>query len=193
MPGAKWSIVRPSGGTTMAARTRIAPKKSVDSGAEPPVEERAREVVAWLERTGTRETREGMARYAIPSDKAFGVPVGTLREHAKRLGRSHALAAALWDTGFYEARMLATFVDDPALVTPAQMDRWCLDFDSWAICDTACFHLFDRSPHAYRKVEEWSDRQEEFVKRAAFALLASLALHDKRADDQAFARCLPLV
>jgi 3-methyladenine DNA glycosylase AlkD len=91
-----------------------------------------RAVLDWLERTGTRETREGMARYAIPSDTAFGVTVGELRKEARRLGRDHALALALWDTGRYEARMLAAFIDEPALVTVAQMDRWCDEFDSWA-------------------------------------------------------------
>jgi 3-methyladenine DNA glycosylase AlkD len=152
-----------------------------------------RAVVATLKRLGTKATRDSMARYGIPSDKAFGVPVGALRELAKRLGRDHELAAALWDAGWYEARMLATFVDEPDRVTSAQMDRWCRDFDSWAICDTACFHLFDRTPQAWRKVRQWAGRRNEFVKRAAFALLASLAGHDKQAGDEAFARCLPLV
>lgn len=151
------------------------------------------EVVAWLKKRGTKKTRDGMARYAIPSDQAFGVPVGVLRQHAKSLGRDHDLAAALWATGWYEARMLATFVDDPALVTQAQMDRWCRDFDSWAICDTACFHLFDRTPHAWRKVEQWAGRKDEFVVRAAFALLASLSVHDKGAGDEPFRRGLALV
>ena len=82
--------------------------------------------------------------------------------------------------------MLTAFVDEPARVTPAQMDRWCRDFDNWAICDTLCFHLFDRTPHAWAKVEQWSRRREEFVKRAAFALLASLALHDKERRDARF-------
>src|SRR4051812_13729055 len=86
------------------------------------------EVVAELRRRGTKATRDGMARYAIPSDKAFGVTVATLRQVAKRLGRNHELAAALWDTGWYEARMLASLLDEPAKVTPAQMDRWCRDF-----------------------------------------------------------------
>ena len=95
---------------------------------------------------------------------------------AKRLGPNHDLAAELWDTGWYEARMLAAFVDEPARVTPAQMDRWCRDFDNWGICDTVCFHLFDRTPHAWAKVAQWRGRRDEFVKRAAFALLASLAL-----------------
>jgi 3-methyladenine DNA glycosylase AlkD len=89
--------------------------------------------------------------------------------------------------------MLAAFLDEPARVTPAQMDRWCRDFDNWAICDTVCFHLFDRTPHAFRKVEQWSRRRGEFARRAAFALLASLALHDRRSADAAFARCLPLI
>jgi 3-methyladenine DNA glycosylase AlkD len=151
------------------------------------------DVIASLRRLGTRRAREGMARYAIPSDKAFGVPVGAIRSVAKKLGRSHALAASLWKSGWYEARMLACFVDEPALVTPEQMDRWAGDFDSWAICDTACFHLFDRTPHAWRKVAKWSRSREEFVKRSGFALLASLVVHDKQAADERFARALALV
>jgi 3-methyladenine DNA glycosylase AlkD len=151
------------------------------------------EVVAMLKKRGSKKTRDGMARYAIPSDKAFGIPVGVLRQLGKSLGQSHALAAALWKTGHYEARMLATFVDEAELVTPEQMDRWCHEFDNWAICDTACFALFDRTPHAFKKVAQWGKSDDEFVKRAAFALLASLTVHDKLATDAAFLRCLPLV
>jgi len=150
-------------------------------------------VIALLERQGSQKIRDGMARYAIPSDKAFGISVGALRQYAKRLGPNHDLAAALWKSGIYEARMLATFVDDPARVTPAQMDRWCEDFDNWAICDTACFALFDRTPHAWAKVEKWARSRDEFVRRAAFALLASLTVHDKRAGDEPFAKGLVLV
>lgn len=150
-------------------------------------------VIRSLERSGKKSVRDGMARYAIPSDRAFGISVGDLRLLAKRLGRSHTLAAELWESGWYEARMLATFVDEPSRVTPAQMDRWAKDFDNWAICDTACFHLFDRTPHAWRKVAQWATRREEFVKRAAFALLASLTVHDKQADDEPFAQALLLV
>jgi 3-methyladenine DNA glycosylase AlkD len=150
-------------------------------------------VVAWLERTGSKQVRDGMARYAIPADHALGIPVGVLRKKAKELGRDHRLAAALWATGLYEARMLATFVDDPAEVTPAQMDRWARDFDSWAICDTACFALFDRTPHAWAKVDQWAEKKPELVKRAAFALLASLAAHDERSGDERFLHGLTLV
>jgi 3-methyladenine DNA glycosylase AlkD len=134
-----------------------------------------------------------MARYAIPSHNAYGVPVGALRKHAKALGRDHELAGALWETGRYEARMLACFIDVPAAVTAAQMDRWCRDFDSWAICDTACFHLFDRTPHAWRKVDQWSRRRGELARRAAFALLACLALHEKAAADEPFLQRLALI
>ncbi len=149
--------------------------------------------LASLKRKGTKSNREGMARYAITSDKAFGVSVGNIRQLARQLGRNHELALELWNTGWYEARMLAVFVDEPELVTPAQMDRWCRDFDNWAICDTVCFHLFDRTPHAWRKVKQWSSRRPEFEKRAAFALLASLVAHDKSADDESFSSRLRLI
>jgi 3-methyladenine DNA glycosylase AlkD/uncharacterized protein YdhG (YjbR/CyaY superfamily) len=150
-------------------------------------------VVAWLKRNADKKTLDGMARYAIPSNNAFGVPVNVMQKYAKKLGRNHDLAAALWETGWYEARMLACFLDEPERVTPAQMDRWCKDFDSWAIVDTVCFHLFDRVPHAYRKVPVWCRRKPGFQKRAGFALMACLALHDKDADDAVFADMLPLI
>ena len=150
-------------------------------------------VLAKLERLGSKRNREGMARYGIVAEKVFGVSVGALRTLGKQLGRDHELALALWDTGWYEARMLTAFVDEPDRVTAAQMDRWCRDFDNWAICDTLCFQLFDKTPHAFAKVAQWAKRQDEFERRAAFALLASLAAHDKGAADEAFLRCLPLV
>jgi 3-methyladenine DNA glycosylase AlkD len=134
-----------------------------------------------------------MARFGIPSTKAFGVTVGALRAYAKKLGRDHALAGALWKSGWYEARMLAAFVDDPEQVTPQQMERWAADFDSWAICDTVCFALFDRTPHAWEKVHSWACARPEFKRRAAFALLWALRVHDKRAPEQRFLECLPLI
>jgi 3-methyladenine DNA glycosylase AlkD len=140
-----------------------------------------------------RKTLAGMSRYGIPSEGAFGVPVGKIRAYAKELGRRHALAMALWKTGQYESRMLACFVADPERVTPALMDAWAKSFDSWAICDTACFHLFDRTPHAFAKIRKWSASRQEFVKRAAFALLASVALHDRKAPDAQFMAALPLI
>ena len=154
---------------------------------------RVDEVLRWLERRGSKRNRDGMARYGIVAPKVFGVSVATLREIAKRTGRDHELAAGLWDSGWYEARMLTAFVDDPALVTPQQMDRWAKDFDNWAICDALCFHLFDKTPHAWSKVQQWSGRKEEFVKRAAFALLAGVGLHDKSAEDERFLRALLLI
>ena len=151
------------------------------------------DVVAWLKKHGSDAGRSAMVRYALPADNAFGVPVGVMRPYAKQLGPSHDLAAALWATGWYEARMLAAFIDEPARVTPAQMDAWCRDFDSWGICDTVCMHLFDRTPHAWKKVTAWSRRRDEFVKRAAFALLASLALHDRSTGDEPFLHGLVLI
>jgi 3-methyladenine DNA glycosylase AlkD len=156
--------------------------------------ERVREVLRWLEGRGTKRVRDDMLhRYGIAAPKAYGVSVGTIQQLAKRLGRDHELAQALWATGWYEARLLTAYVEEPERVTAAQMDRWARDFDNWGVCDTLCFSLFDRTPHAWRKVEQWSGRRDEFVKRAAFALLASLALHDKREGDERFLRSLGLI
>ena len=149
--------------------------------------------LAWLKKRGTKANREGMARYAIVADKVFGDSVMDIRRLGKTLGMRHDLAEPLWKTGWYEARMLVAFVADPARVTPAQMDRWARDFDNWAICDHLTFHLFDRSPHAWRKVDQWAAKDAEFVKRASFALFAALALHDKDASDREFLDRLPLI
>jgi 3-methyladenine DNA glycosylase AlkD len=158
-----------------------------------PTPDRVRDALTWLERRGSRKNRDGMARYGIVAPKVFGVSVSMIQQLGKRLGRDHDLAIALWDTGWYEARMLSAFVDEPDRVTAGQMDRWARDFDNWAVCDHLCFHLFDRTPHAWRKIDQWSRRRAEFVKRAAFALLASVALHDKSAPDAPFVRSLRLI
>ncbi|MEQ1618997.1 MAG: DNA alkylation repair protein [Terricaulis sp.] len=148
-----------------------------------------------LERNGSKQYFADMsARYGIVTKaKAFGVPVVTLRGMAKAIGRDHDLADALWRTGVHDARMLATMIGDPALVTPALMDRWAKDFDNWGIVDTACFTLFDHSPHAFKQIEKWAKAKGEFVKRAAFALIASAALHRKELGDEPFLKCLPLI
>ncbi|MDR0181818.1 DNA alkylation repair protein [Lysobacter arvi] len=154
---------------------------------------RTAHALAWLREHASDTVRDGMARFAIPADHALGVSMKDIQSLAKQLGRSHELAASLWDTGVYEARMLAAHVEEPARVTPAQMDRWCGDFDNWAVCDTLCFTLFDRTPHAFAKVVQWSSRREEFQKRAAFALLASLALHGRLEDESLYADGLALI
>ncbi len=150
-------------------------------------------VVARLRALGSPETIAGMARYNIPSARAFGVSVGQLKKLAKSLGRDHALAAELWASGWYEARMLASYVDEPARVDRAQMQRWAEDFDSWSICDTVCFHLFDRAPPAWEVIPAWAGAEALYVKRAACAQLWALSVHDKKAPDARFEACLPLL
>lgn len=157
------------------------------------VETRVAAALEALRDLATNHDRENMAKFGIETPKAFGVSMANLKRLAKISGRDHALAAALWATGWYEARMLASLVDDPALVTPEQMDAWLADFDNWGIVDTVCFCLFDRTPHAFAKVELWSRLEEEQQKRAAFALLACLALHSKGGDDAPFLAALPLI
>jgi 3-methyladenine DNA glycosylase AlkD len=152
------------------------------------------EVLDCLHAKSSKKFLEEMgSRYGIHTDKAMGVPMSAVLKLAKEVGGNHELAAALWKTGWYEARTVAALIEEPGRVSSAQMDRWCRDFDNWAICDTVCFKLFDRTAHAFEKVGQWAERKEEFVKRAAFALLASLALHDKSADDAKFLNCFPLI
>jgi 3-methyladenine DNA glycosylase AlkD len=154
----------------------------------------AQSVLATLNRLGSPRFRAEMeTRFGIVTKDAFGVRMNEMQRVAKQLGRNHELALALWDTGNYEARTVAAYVAEPERMTSALMDRWCRDFDNWAICDTVCFKLFDQSPHAYDKVAEWAERKDEFQKRAAFALLACLALHDKEADDKTFTKLLPVI
>ena len=150
-------------------------------------------VLAWLERRGTRRNIAGMARFGITSPKAFGVSMATMRPLVRKLGHDHALAQALWNSGWHEARILASFVDEPARVTAAQMDRWARDFDNWAVCDSVCFHLFDRTPHAWKKAAQWSRNDSEFITRAAFALMAGLTVHDQGSPDPPFVRLLPII
>jgi 3-methyladenine DNA glycosylase AlkD len=158
-----------------------------------PLATQVQDALSWLEKKSTRRDRENLARFGITAPRAFGVSMANIQALAKQLGRSHDLATALWQSGWYEARLLTAFVDEPARVTPRQMDRWCREFDNWGICDTVCFHLFDRTPFAWAKVHAWHDRGDEFVKRAAFALLASLALHDRSRGDAAFLEGLELI
>ena len=154
---------------------------------------RLREALDLLEKAGDRRTREGYARYGIVAPKSLGVPMAKIQAIAKNLGTDHALALALWETEWYEARLLCAFVADAQSLTAAQMERWTKDFDNWGVCDTLCFKLYDRSPHAWKKLAPWAKKKDEFVRRAAFALLASLALHDKAAKDAAFIATLPLI
>ena len=157
------------------------------------VPELARAALADLKAKSTAKDRANLVRFGIGAKRALGVSMGNVQAIAKTLGRSHELAQALWDTGVYEARMLAAFVDEPQRVTKAQMDRWCRDFDNWGVVDTLCFCLFDRAPDAWAMVAPWSEKRDEFGRRAAFALLASLTGHDKSASDAKFLEGLRLV
>jgi 3-methyladenine DNA glycosylase AlkD len=136
---------------------------------------------------------EGMARYGIRTDRAVGVTVTELRRLARGLRPDHELAAALWTSGVHEARILASLIDDPELVTEAQMDAWVPGFDSWDVCDGVCGNLFDRTPFALDKAVEWSGREPEFERRAGFALMAWTAVHRKDLPDAAFAALLPTI
>lgn len=153
----------------------------------------SREILAQLKSLHNPRNVAGMARFGINPHNTYGISIPTLRRIAKQVGQDHHLARELWQSGIHEARILAALVDVPEQVTAAQMERWVRDFDSWDVCDQVCSNLFDKTAFAYRKAVAWSRRDEEFVKRAGFALMAALAWHDKNASAAAFRQFLPAI
>jgi 3-methyladenine DNA glycosylase AlkD len=151
------------------------------------------EVVDRLKAYSDSAAVAGMARFGINPSNTLGVSIPVVRKIAKEIGRDHRLAQELWASQIHEARILAAMIDEPQKATAAQMEGWVKDFDSWDVCDQCCSNLFDKTPFAYQKAFEWSSRKEEFVKRAAFALIASLAVHDKQAKNSQFQTLLPLI
>ncbi len=150
------------------------------------------EIIQTLHSLSNPKNIAGMARYGINPSHNLGVPIAQLRPLAKKIGKNHPLAQRLWVSGIHDARLLACFIDDPTDVTPAQMDAWADDFDSWDICDQACTSLFDQTSYAYKKIRQWANDKKEFKKRAAFSLIAGLAVHDKDAPDSTFEHFFPL-
>jgi 3-methyladenine DNA glycosylase AlkD len=153
----------------------------------------ARSIVAELRLAADPSRKPGMARVGISVDRALGVSIPQLRATAKRIGRDHDLAQALWTTKIHEAQILASMIDEPALVTREQMEEWVADFASWDVCDQVCGNLFGATPHAYTVARAWVRRPEEFVRRAGFTLIAERAVRDKAASDDVFLRFLPVI
>lgn len=160
------------------------------------------ELLARLHGLESAANRAGMARFGIAVDNALGISMTALRALAREVLRPikrdaaarHELAAELWASGIHEARILASLVDDPALVTSEQMESWAAAFDSWDLCDQVCANLFDKTELAWTMAEQWATRDEEFVRRAAFSLMAALAWHrPEAAADDRLAAYLPLI
>jgi 3-methyladenine DNA glycosylase AlkD len=155
------------------------------------------DVLKQLESLGSEENVAGMERFGIKSEKAFGITAPILKQFAREVKKQtadrHALALELWKTGNYEARTVAFLIDDPKQVMPKQMDAWAKDFDNWATVDGTCSYLFCRTPFAYEKAIEWAGKKPEFIKRAGFSLMAYLAVHDKKVEDEKLAAFFPLI
>ena len=152
-----------------------------------------KDVLRKLKDLANLKAVEGMAKFGITSKKIYGVSIPNLRKIAKEIGTNHQLALELWDEGIREARILASMIDDPALVTEKQMEKWVKDFDSWEVCDQCCMNLFWQMPYVFEKAKEWTSRKEEFVKRAGFALMAVLAWKDKEAKNKDFTKFFSVI
>jgi 3-methyladenine DNA glycosylase AlkD len=136
---------------------------------------------------------DGMARFGLTIEKRLGVSVPDMRRIAKTIGRNHQLALELWNAGIAEARIVASMIDDPGRVTEKQAEHWVRDFNSWDVCDQVCQNLFGKTPWAWQKIPDWTERDEEYVKRAGYSLIANLASHDKHATDERFIQLFPLL
>ena len=151
------------------------------------------EVLEMLAAKANPDQLAGMAKYGMTVENRLGVKVPQIRRIAKEIGKNHKLALELWETGITETMIIASMVDVPDEVTEEQMEAWVLDFDSWDVCDQVCMNLFDKTTLVWKKIHDWSDREEEFVKRAAYALIACLAVHDKGASDEVFISLIPVI
>ncbi|MCK5044362.1 DNA alkylation repair protein [Candidatus Parcubacteria bacterium] len=153
----------------------------------------SKEVLKKLKSLANSKSVAGMARFGINPQNTLGVSMPIVRKIAKEIGKDHKLAQQLWDSKIHEARILAGFIDEADKATEKQMENWVKDFDSWDVCDQVCGNLFDKTEFAYSKAFEWSEREEEFVKRAGFVLMATLSVHDKKASDKQFEQFLPVI
>jgi 3-methyladenine DNA glycosylase AlkD len=152
-----------------------------------------KDVMDKLQSKAQPEQLKGMAKYGMAVEQRLGVSVPDMRKLAKEIGRDHKLALDLWRTGVTEARIVAGMVDDPAKLTEEQMEDWVKGINSWDVCDQVCDNIFEKNQLAWKKIIDWSEREEEFVKRTAFSLIACLAWHDKKASDEKFIELLPVI
>jgi len=151
------------------------------------------EVISKLKSMRNKKNVEGMARFGINPKNNLGISIYKLRPLAKEIGKNHELSLKLWNSGIHDARLLAVFIEDPSNVTEKQMELWAKDFDSWDVCDQACTSLFDLTFFAWKKIYEWAERDEEFVKRAAFSIIAGLSFHDKKSPDEKFEELFEII
>ena len=152
-----------------------------------------KDVLDKLQSKAQPEQLKGMAKYGITVEQRLGVSVPDMRKLAKEIGRDHKLALDLWRTGIAEASILAAMVGDPDKLTEEQMEDWVKGINSWDVCDQVCMNLFEKNQLAWKKIVDWSEREEEFVKRTAFSLIACLAWHDKKASDEKFIELFPVI
>ncbi len=151
------------------------------------------EIIEEMKRHSNPRDKEGMSRFGINVDKALAVKVPVLRDMARKIRKDHELAQQLWDTEIHEARILASMIDDPKLVTKEQMDDWVKDFNSWDLCDQCCMNLFDKTEYVHKKILEWTKDKREFIRRAGFVLIATSAVHNKKWNDTDFERYFSLI
>jgi len=153
----------------------------------------SKQILKRLKFLSNPKSIEGMARFGIRPKKAYGIAIPVLRKMSKKIGRDHELALELWRSGIHEARILASMIDEPEKVTESQMEKWAEDFDSWDVCDQCCSNLFDKVIFVDKKIKSYANKKEEYIKRTAFALIASLAFHKSGLKDEDFEKYFEII
>lgn len=146
----------------------------------------AEEIVAKLKSKANPKNVEGMARFGINPENTLGVSVPFMRALAKKAGKDNTLSEKLWETGIHEARIAATMTANPLTFPESLLDAWVKELDSWDTCDQFCSNLAAKTPFAYDKAFFWCKREEEFVKRAGFVIMARFAVTAKTSDNEFF-------
>ena len=153
----------------------------------------SKELLKILHSKANTKNVEGMAKFGMTATNRLGISVPDMRKIAKENGKDHAVALELWDSRIPEAQIVAALIAEPDKLTEEQMEHWVKDINSWDVCDQVCMNLFDKSPLAWKKIHDWSEREEEFVKRTAFSLIACIAWHDKSLPDEKLIELFPLI
>jgi len=155
--------------------------------------ENVKSILSWLGSQRNEDIIEGKKRFGIETSTSFGVKMPVLRAKAKEIKKNMEFSRELWQTGFHEARMIASFVAEPKKITENDMDEWVKDFNSWDICDVTCFGVFCKTNLYDKKIEEYASNEAEYIRRAAFAMIAGMALQNKKLSDESYLKFLDLI
>lgn len=131
------------------------------------------EALKQLEAFGSEQTRKTYRRHGA-LDPLFGVKYGDLYKMVRQIKSDHALALELWETGNHDARLLATMVVDPEMMTMTGLAKWMKDVQCHFL-SSALSNVAQRSTMAKKLVTKWMKSRTELVESTAWLMLAGIS------------------